>query len=120
MYEIGTILSTRETGYRHKMLSLGGNLVAHASKKKGRVVIEPLSEAAPGRQLDVQTKISALNDHEILARAHSAVGKKYHLLHSNCEHFVTSASGLKPTSAQVQQGCLLVGAGFLLWRLLAN
>lgn len=93
--------------------ALGEPVLAHCSRRRGVVCEEPLRAFADGRPVKHRVLSRALPVDEVIARARAARGRRWHLLHFNCEHFVGHALGLEPRSPQIRAwtGALGVAAG---------
>lgn len=109
---VGDILSVPVPGapYDHwGVVTNGGPYgrteVISARLSAGRVVRETLREFAGEASLsDIENHgLWGASRTAVVNRARSRVGEGYHLLHSNCEHFVREVSGAEPESPQLQQ-----------------
>ncbi|WP_417842120.1 lecithin retinol acyltransferase family protein [Terasakiella sp.] len=115
MYQIGDVLSIPYDFYRHYMIVIGPNLVAHGSKDAGQVVYDTVDQATKGKAVHNHGRWSSLPSSEIVRQASECVGKSYKLFSFNCEHVVRKISGLKITSPQVIVGVGLGALAFFLF-----
>jgi hypothetical protein len=82
-------------------------LIISNSARVGGFAEEPWDIFAAGQTVDIDGYPSNLLPFEVLRRARSTTGKKYHLLNWNCEHLTRYAHGLKPESQQVATTVIL-------------
>jgi hypothetical protein len=101
MYRIGQVLSMNCGLYTHFMIAVNSYQVVHASKEKGVVVCEYLSDIAKGKPITNHGRWSDDTDDEVLQRAGAEIGSPYRFVSSNCEHLVRKVSGLKINSPQI-------------------
>jgi cell wall-associated NlpC family hydrolase len=97
----GDILGVQMPFYRHKGILLPGGRVLHASKEKGRVVVDSLEDFSEGRRVHVLGYPSRLAPDQVIARALELHGRPYRLFGGNCDHLVRHAHGLSKTSPQL-------------------
>jgi hypothetical protein len=67
-----------------------------------------------GQPWFLEPKPSSLSCYEAVYRARLLIGRPYHVLSFNCEHFVAACYGLRPASPQIVGVVLAVSVGFLL------
>lgn len=76
--------------------------VIHCSQRRRGVSIESLSDFAQGGVVENCGFPSELSTWEVIRRAKSMMGNKWHLTDFNCEHFWRGAHGMEPESHQMQ------------------
>jgi hypothetical protein len=91
---LGAHLITPRRGYTHHGIYAGGGKVLHyaglsRSIGRGPVAQVRLDEFANGQPVHIECRSeTALDAHEIIARARSRIGEnRYRLLTNNCEHY---------------------------------
>ncbi len=77
-------------------------LVLSATRRRGAVAEEPISAFAQGRAVVRHGYPGALPRSTVLARARALVGRPWHLLFDNCEHFVREVHGVPRASPQIR------------------
>lgn len=124
-HQPGSYVSSSRTLYRHvgivtdKIIE-GQQTVISNTGKYGKVVEQTIEEFCDGGDLVNHGRMGSLPTEEILSRARRALGKKYSILTSNCEHFVRHAYGVKEESPQVQTALIGMGVMYLMWRMARN
>ncbi len=83
-------------------------MVISGSKVKGIVVEEPVDEFAGGSPVVFRGYIGGLSRPEVVEKARSMIGERWHVLANNCEHVATRAHGLEPQSPQLR-GAVALG-----------
>lgn len=78
---------------------------------------EPLSSFAGGRPFRIHKAMTDMPGHAVAARARRMIGRRYHAVRFNCEHFVRIAHGLKPRSPQLHRALALAVGALAIWRL---
>src|SRR5882724_395495 len=76
--------------------------IIHCSHRRRGVAIESLHDFAQGGTVENCGFLGELSVREIIRRAKSMIGKKWHLTDFNCEHFWMAAHGMEPESHQLQ------------------
>ena len=109
----GEVVSVPEKFYRHLGIDLGDGTVIHASKKKRKVVCEPMGEFAEGKQIRYEGYPGKLPPEQVIDRASELIGQPFRLFSENCEHLVTHAHGLKRRSPQVESWLIVAGVVIL-------
>jgi hypothetical protein len=120
---VGSIISVWRLGYKHVGLYVGrwnslDHLVVDNSPERKGVAFRPLS-AFEGRQRIKIVREARPEDADwLLRRAQRHVGRRYHLLTYNCEHFVRDVWGHRMVSPQLRMfgtAALSVGVGAGVW-----
>jgi hypothetical protein len=86
-------------------------MVISNSARAGGVAEEPWEVFAAGQAVTNEGYPSNLWPTEVVSRARSLIGTRYHLLKWNCEHLTRYAHGQQPASPQVAfvVGALVLG-----------
>lgn len=88
-------------------------MVISNSARIGCVTEEPWTTFAAGQTVMTEGYPSNLPPYQVLQRARSLVSKQYQLFTWNCDHAVTFAHGLTPSSSQVAVTLMLLAIGGL-------
>jgi hypothetical protein len=87
--------------YMHKGILFPDRRVLHASKEKGRVVLDTLENFSEGKPVRALGYPGRLAPDQVLSRGLALLGQRYRLLRNNCEHLVAHAHGLPEKSPQL-------------------
>ena len=104
----GDLLSTHgAVGRLHRGIEIGRDeqgqtLVAHNSKKHGKVVIETTQEFSGGAHITVMRHAAPGTQEFVVQRALRMLGTKYDLVNWNCEHFANYAQTGHLSSEQLR------------------
>ncbi len=94
-----------------------GSAFVYANAPGIGVVRQTAAGFANGRPITVSPALTRLHPLQVVARAERMLHRRYDLFSWNCEHFVTSALGKKPESAQLQNILLMLAGALALSRL---
>lgn len=106
-------------GYRHLGIVSdrfhgGKPMVISNSARSGGVYEEPWDVFSQGKPFRIKETHAGIGGSEAIRRARSLIGTRYDLFSWNCEHLVTFAQGLSPTSPQILATTALVFLGLAL------
>ncbi len=116
----GTVISVAAyVFFRHKGVVSdrwyqGKPMVISNSARAGGIAEEPWDVFTSGQAWTDEGYPGTLSPWEVLQRARSAYGTKYHVLNWNCESFAAYCHGLPPNSPQVAAVALISLAGIAL------
>ncbi len=119
MFQEIDVLSVPHGIYNHKGIRFPGGMVLHASKQKGRVVLELIRDFAGGEKVRVDRTKTCFSEDEILNRGYALLGRPYDPVSSNCEHLISEVLGTNEGSPQLRAFIVIgvmVVAGFMFWR----
>lgn len=106
----GSVVSVNLGLITHYGIVSEHDTVISASRKSGKVVEQVPHKFSEGKPITCVGYLGALSPFEVIKRARDKIGEPYDIFRNNCEHFVTSAHGLKSQSPQVARAVLVVGA----------
>ena len=110
-YYPGDVLAVRVHGViSHEGIVTETGRVISNSRRRGGVFEESVRDFSNGGKLVNKGGLSNLSRESVLARARSQIGRRYHALDYNCEHFVRDCYGLRPHSPQKK---LAIGAALV-------
>lgn len=96
----------------------GERAVISRSRRAGQALEESWTVFTGGRKGFLMAPLSDLNPLEVLRNAKAQVGTRWDLFSANCEHFVSKAFGMKPTSPQLKGGIAVLAIGLMIAALL--
>ena len=102
MFHLVEVLSVSNGLYDHKGIPFPHGMVLHASKQKGRVVLEPLHIFAQGKKIRIKKTKTRLSEKEIFHRGYALMGKPYDPVFFNCEHLLSDVLGTGRGSPQLR------------------
>ncbi len=121
LYSAGDVIKIRHSIYTHYALvsdHIGDDglpMVIDNSAARGTVTERTWTEATAGKIVSLSSMRSEFSACDALSRARSFIGQThYSLVGYNCETFVRSVLGLKPTSKQVVTAAVTVPAAMYL------
>ena len=89
----------------------GERAVISRSSRSGQALEESWTTFTGGRKGFLMAPLSDLDPLEVLHNAKALVGTRWDLFSANCEHFVSKAFGMKPTSPQLKRGLAALAIG---------
>ena len=112
----GTLVGVNVNGVVHLGIMSDANVggeqaVISRSRRSGQALEESWSTFAAGRKGFVLPPISGLAPFVVLSNAKLLIGTRWDFFSANCEHFVSEAYGLKPTSPQLKIGLAVLAIG---------
>lgn len=91
----------------------GERTVISRSRRSGQALVESWTTFTGGRKAFLMTPLSDLAPSEVLRNAKSLIGTRWDFFSANCEHFVSEAFGMKPTSPQLKLGLAVLAIGLV-------
>ena len=104
----GDILGVQMPLYMHKGILFPDQRVLHASKEKGKVVLDTIENFSEGKRIHALGYPGRLAPDQVISRGLELYGQRYRLIRNNCEHLVAHAHGLPKSSPQLN-AWLMVG-----------
>ena len=108
----GDVVSVQHANFSHWGIRIGPNRIIAASKRF-KVICEVTDEVFSGGGFLNKHPLQGIVDRNALIKAaRSRLGERYHIVFSNCEHFVSWVVNGKPKSPQVKYwvSTIIVGA----------
>jgi hypothetical protein len=92
----------------------GERAVISRSRRSGQALEESWTTFTGGRKGFLLPPLSGLAPLEVLHNAKSLIGTRWDFFSANCEHFVSEAFGVKPTSPQLRLGLAVLVIGLVI------
>lgn len=92
----------------------GERAVISRSRRSGQASEESWTTFTAGRKGFLLPPLSGLALFEVLRNARGQIGTRWDLLSANCEHFVSEAFGVEPTSPQLKVGLVVLAIGLVI------
>lgn len=99
-YSPGDVISIRVGTIRHEGIMTEHGRVICNSRRYGGVAEKSVRDFARGRKITNHGALSRTKPGLVLARARAQMGRRYHPVTHNCEHFVRECHGKDPYSPQ--------------------
>ena len=115
----GTLVGVNVNGVVHQGIMSdryvdGERAVISRSRRSGQALEESWTTFTAGKKGFVLRPLSGLALFEVLRNAKALIGTRWDFLSANCEHFVSEAFGVEPTSPQLKIGLAVLTIGLVI------